>query len=514
MAALFVALLIVYFAVIVPLTATVEDDSPTVEVMEGEVLINNVLTNFYMFEPIARSSMQSIEVENEFGGYRIYRDASDTFQLDGFLGLQFDAELFSSLVVTTGTPTVMERIATDLDEEGLAEYGLDDPQASWTITDINGKETKVYVGDMLLTEGGYYVMLDGRNAVYIMGTTLAQTVLQPAYKLLTPLLTAGMSTNNYYFVDNFTIWNNNELFVNVERVPEAEMKNPDAIVEVRLNYPLSETGEKYDVNDTVYYDILYKLIALQGESVVAFLPSEEELLEFGLDLENPAHTVRYTFTDPETGSPYDFVIFASEAQADGTYYAISNLLGYSVVCQVSADNMKWLDYNKFNWIFPTPFYVNIQQVARITLKTDDIDVDFTLTHGMDGDSPTLEVDEAKSGVHIPNKEIKNFREYYKTMLNITNQEYASFSEADRDALIANEDNVIMTMTYESTSGEEFVYKFYKYIEESTGKISGGKVFVTVNGIGEFYTTNDLVEKIMNDTPRVLEGLDIDAYRHN
>ena len=155
MAAAFVVLLIVYFAVIVPLTAVIEDDSPKVDIIDGEVLINNTLTNFYMFEPIPRKSMQSIEVENEFGGYKIYRDAADTFQLDGFLGLTFNPELFSSLVVTTGTPTVMQRIAQDLDEEGLAEYGFDSPQASWTVTDLNGNQVKVIVGDQLLTEGGY-----------------------------------------------------------------------------------------------------------------------------------------------------------------------------------------------------------------------------------------------------------------------------------------------------------------------------------------------------------------------
>ncbi len=512
MAALFVVLLILYFAVIVPLTATVEDNSPAVELIDGEVLINNKLTNFYMFQPISRASMQSIEVENEFGGYKIYRDASDTFQLDGFMGLQFDAELFSSLVVTTGTPTVMQRIATDLDAEGLAEYGFDDPQASWTITDISGNKVKVLVGDMLLTEGGYYVMLDGRNAVYIMGTTLADTILKPAYSLLTPLLTAGMSQNTYFYVDNFTIWHGDELFINVERVPEDQMSNPNSIVEVNLNYPISETGERYDINDSLYYEVLYKFIAMQGETVVSFMPTDEELESY--DLAEPKYTVRYTYTDPTTQTAYDFFIFISKQQSDGTYYAISNLLGYSVVCQVSNDNLGWLEYDKFKWLFPTPFFVNIQEVSRIALKADGIDVDFSLSHSMNGETPVLDVTEKNSGVFIPDKEVKNFREYYKTMLNITNQEYASLSAQDRASLIANEDNVIMTMTYENTSGDYFEYKFYKYIEESTGKVSGGKIFVTVNGIGEFYTTNDLVEKVMNDTPRVLAGLDIDAYRHN
>lgn len=517
LAALFVVLLVLYFVVIVPLTAEIKDDSPAADIIEGEVLINNVLTNFYMFEPIQRASMQSIEVENEFGGYKIYRDAADTFQLDGFLGLNFDPELFSSLVVTTGTPTVMQRIGQDLDEQGLAEYGFDDPQASWTITDLDGKKTKVIVGDQLLTEGGYYVMLDGRNAVYIMGTTLADTILQPAYKLLTPLLTAGMSTNTYFFVEEFMVWKGEDLFVNVEKVPDAEMSNPDAIVESRLLYPLSETGERYEINDTLYFEILYNFIALQGESVEAFLPTDEELAQFGL--ETPAYTISYKFNDPNTpeDTTYDFWIFVSEQQADGTYYAVSNLLGYSIVCKVSNEMLGWLEKDKFAWIFPTPFFENIQDVGRITIQAENIDVDFRLSHSMeaDGTTPVLDVTDVKSGTVIPNKDVKNFREFYKTMLNITNQEYATLSAEDRAALTSNDDNLVMTMTYEGSKTDNYCeYKFYRYVEESTGKISGGKYFVTVNGIGEFYTTNDLVEKVMNDIPRVLNGLDIDAYRHN
>ena len=100
------------------------------------------------------------------------------------------------------------------------------------------------------------------------------------------------------------------------------------------------------------------------------------------------------------------------------------------------------------------------------------------------------------------------------MLNITNQEYALLSAEDRAALMSDDNRLVLTMTYENTSGDEYEYKFYQYYASSTDKLSTGKIFVVVNGTGEFYTTNDLVEKVMNDTSRVLEGLDIDAYGHN
>jgi hypothetical protein len=421
----------------------------------------------------------------------------------------------------------MMRVAQDLDKAGLAEYGLDDPQASWTLTATNGDVYTLYVGDELLTEGGYYVEYEGRpGAVYIMSTTIADTILQPAYKLLSPLLTAGLSTNTYMFVNEFTVWHGNDLFVNVRKAKPEEQKNPDAIVEALLLYPRPgdrSNGEAYDINDDEYFTILYNFMALEGEEVVAFMPTDEELEEHGLVITEddlPTYTIRYNFdvTDETTGKSqaYEFTVFVSALQSDGYYYAVSNLYGYTTLVKVGTDKLGWLEDDAFRWIFPTPFFENITKVSRITLKGEDVDVDYRLTHGFaeDGTTPTLEVDEVNSGVHIPNAEVNNFRQYYKTMLNITNQEYATLTDEDRAALIADENRVRLIMTYEDTSGMATEFRFYQYYSESTGHLSGGKIFVVVNGVGEFYTTNDLVDKVVNDTARVLDGLDVDAYGQN
>ena len=507
---LFVVMVIAYFAVIRPLTAVEDDGTVTQELLPGEVQVTAKTTNIYIFDPLERSEIQSIEVTNEHGGYKVYRDASDTFQLEGCPGLTFDPEIFSSLVVSSGTPTAMMRVATDLTPEQMAEYGLDDPQASWTVTSTLGEKFTMYVGDALVTEGGYYVKYADRDAAYIVSNTLESTILQPAKVLLKPLLTAGMSQNDYFFADNFSVWHGEDLFVHIQRVPDDQKKNPDAITEIKMTYPLPEGGGDgvyYEANDNLYFQILYNFIALEGDSVECFMPTEEELEQYGLA--NPAYTIAYTFED------YQFFIFASEEQKDGTFYAASNLFGYNIICKVSNEKLGWLSDDTFAWIFPTPFFVNITEVSRITLKNDTVDVDYRLTHNVSEEgNAVLDVKEMNSGVEIPNAEVKNFREYYKTMLNITNQEYALLSAEDRQALISDDSRLVLTMTYENTDGDEYEYKFYEYYASSTDKLSTGKIFVVVNGAGEFYTTNDLVDKVINDTSRVLEGLDIDPYGHN
>jgi hypothetical protein len=502
LAALFAVLLTVYFVFIAPLLRD-DDSGVDLDLMDGEVKITDKLTNFYIFQPVKRSEIQSIKVTNSQGGYEIYRDSSDTFQLKGTSGLQFDAEKFSSLVVTAGTPVAMSRIARDLSDDEWAVYGLDSPQASWTIETNTGEKHTINVGDKLLSHAGYYASLEGRNAVYIVSTTLEDTILKPGYSLVDPLLTYGMTQNDYYLADDFVLLHGQEMFVAVDRTS----RDTDEILKLTLLYPYpeKEKREYYDINSDTYLDALYSLVELKGDETVAVNPTDGVLMEFGLL--SPAYTVYYKFGGSE------FYVIISSKQADDCYYAVSNLFGYQIVCRVPAETLKWLEYTEFKWIQSNPFYENIGSVRRITIETPDgIDVDFVLTHGTDEQgNVTLEVKERNSGTVIENKYARNFRQYYLTLLNITNKAYSNLDQKDREALIADESRLLMKMHIELTDGTSNDYRFYQYYEESTGKLSTGKVFVVVNDFGEFYTSNDLIDKVKNDTPRVLEGLDIDGY---
>ncbi|MBQ4096772.1 MAG: DUF4340 domain-containing protein [Clostridia bacterium] len=503
MASLFVAMIGVYFALIRPLTSTADDNTVDLELLDGEIRITDKLSNFYIYRPIERSMMQSIKVENVHGGFTVYRDAKDKFQLQGFIGVNFQQELLSSLVVATGTPIAMKRVATDLDEAGLAEYGLDDPQAKWTITTITGEQHTMLVGDQLLTDGGYYVKYEPRNAVYIVGTSLQDTVLQHGGSLLQGFLTYGISNNDYYLMDKFTIWKDSEPVVRIDKVPASEMEDYASMVEVKLVYPISEKL-KYHVNQSVYFNAIYDLVNLKGEYVVALNPSESQLESYGL--KEPKYALSFEYHDEEHG------IFVSAPQEDGYCYAISGLYGYQLVISLKPDALPWLDYTPFKWIAPSPFDKNITDMAQIKIEGKDVNVDFRFSFGKDSDDNiTLDITDTVSGTVIKDKESENFKMLYRSLLNITNQEYAPLSDEDREALTQRDDLLIMTMTTKTRSGEITEFRFYKYVELSTGHVSTGKIFVTVNGIGEFYTSNDLVNKVLSDIPRVLAGLDIDSY---
>ncbi|MBQ8402022.1 MAG: DUF4340 domain-containing protein, partial [Clostridia bacterium] len=369
---------------------------------------------------------------------------------------------------------------------------LDDPQAYWILTTTEGDVHQVNVGDILVTEGGYYCSYEGRDTVYILSTTLADTMLQPVEKMITPLLTAGMSQNDYFEADNFTIWHGEELFLRLVNKEESEKNNPDAIVEVKMTYPTN-----YEPNSNLYYEILYNFMALTGTETVKIGPTEEDLEKYGLA--NPAYTISYTFQE------IPFYIFVSELQADNTYYAVSNLYGYQLVAKVDAAMLGFVDYGMFKWISEYPFQAYVTSVDTMSVKSGDgeLDVSFKLHHGTNEEgNATLAVD-CSDGQHIDNNNIYNFRQFYKTLLSVILQEYTPLSEEEKTALTSDPSKLLLTFSYTTQNGETTEYKFYQYTTR--------RAFVTVNGVGEFYCYVDLMEKIISDTEKVLVGMDINSY---
>ncbi len=486
----FVVMLVLYFVVVAPLLEEAPEETVALETVEGEEVGSN--DRYLMFPHTERSGIQSIEVHNEYGGYTFYRDSSDNFVLKGYEGMAYDQELFASFAVSAGYTLAMMKITDDATPEQMKEYGLDNPQAHWILTTTEGDVHQVNVGDILVTEGGYYCSYEGRDTVYILSTTLADTMLQPVEKMITPLLTAGMSQNNYFEADNFTIWHGEELYLRLVNKDESEKTNPDAIVETKMTYPAP-----YVPNTNLYYEILYNFLALTGTETVKIGPSEEELEKYGLA--NPAYTISYTFQD------IPFYIFVSEVQKDGTYYAVSNLYGYQLVAKVGADMLGFVDYGLFKWISEYPFQAYVTSVDTMNVKSGDgeIDVSFKLTHGTNAEgNATLAVD-VSDGQHIPNENIYNFRQFYKTLLSVVLQEYTPLTEEEKTALTSDKSKLLLTLSYTDTHGEFTEYKFYQYTTR--------RAFVTVNGVGEFYCYVDLMEKILSDTEKVLVGMDIDSY---
>lgn len=495
LAVLFAAAIAVYFAVVRPMTKPEEAPEETPETEEGESL--GVSNRFFMFSSLDRTEIKTIEVQNEYGGFVFENDGTGDFFIRGYDSVVFDTELFATLVNTSAYTLSKTKVGSDLSDEKIAEYGLDEPQASWTVTSTGGKSYKVYVGDKLLTGGGYYCMAEGRRSVYVLGTEVEKTILVPVESYVTPILVAGISQDDYYLTEDFTVYKNGEQLFSLRLVDPEDMINKNALAEVIMDYPT-----EYHPNSSEYYEIIYSYMNLLGDSCHKLGATAEDMKAAGLS--DPAHVITFVYKGAK------FELKFSALTENGTYFATSNLYP-NIIAECDGKNFKYLEYELIDWIDQYVFQQYITNISNMTVETDDVSAEYYFTHSFaeDGDA-VLDVVANKDKLSVDG--VANFRQYYKSFLAVAIQgyykddEYCKLSEEEMKELIADKENAYMTFSYTTLSGQETEIAFYTYSTRHS--------VVTVNGVGEFYVLTDLVKKIENDTVRLLNGETVTAFDKN
>lgn len=488
--ALFAALLPVYLLFIQPLLSEVaEPELP--ELLEGEVRDG---LHILMFEHIEQATLSSIEVHNEHGSYTFYctDEKKNTFSIKGMEGAPYVADSFSQLVVDTCYTLVEERL--DDAQEDLSVYGLGekDTPARFTVTK-KGKDKishTVLVGKEYPSGGGYYCMYEGRDAVYVLDSSLASTVLADVYSLISPKLTYPITEGNALMADDFTLVKNGEPFVAFDRLTAKETgKDQDEYV---LKYP-----KGYNPNFNTYATLLLEMGTFSGLKTVA-CGSDLEALDsamlketYGIDVNAPYFLLSYACDDVETR-----VVF-SEPNEEGVMYAYSTL--YNLVATVDAASTTFLNWELLRYIDPYVYVKSIDDIAKVAIKgqirngEESLDVDALFT--LDGEGTDLIVKDQSSAKPYDADGVKNFRQLMKSVIGIKIQDYTE--ETDVSAMTP-----LAEITVTDDEGETVALAFYTY--------STRRCFYTVDGKGEFYVLRDDVEKVLRDTDRVIKGIRVDS----
>ncbi|MBR3424217.1 MAG: DUF4340 domain-containing protein [Clostridia bacterium] len=492
------AALLIFAAVLVVLNVTkpAEEQKTPPTLLPEELLGENdpgerIEKDAYllMFPRRDRSSVKTIAIHNGYGDYTLVRYSDETFYLAELPGAPLIDEAVASAVVASGYVLTTDRIVDSATDEQLAEYGLDDPQAWWVLTDTAGKEYRVNVGDRMVSGDGYYCAFEGRGAVYTLSSSLESSIMMPCEHYVTAAMTSGVTQNNYFDIEEFTILRGSEPFVSVMQCEPEEKLNPDAIVEAKLAYPSG-----YRANDSFYIGVISGFVSFAGDETAAIAKSEEDYERFGL--KDAPYAVHFALE----GKDYD--MFFSEVREDGYVYGISNLFDYKLIARFKGDSMSWLRAGLFNWVADYPLQINITTVSSLRVRTEDRDVTFELKHGTDEkENATLDV--TSDVVSFDNAHIYNFRQFYKTVIGSKIKGDSSLTEDERAALAADESRAIFRVTFNTTDGKEIEYGFYRATTR--------EALLTVNGKGDFYINIDWAEKLVSDLERLIAGLDIDSY---
>ena len=512
--ALFVVMLVCYFVIIVPLTAT-EDGSDGDSSSDREM----------MYVHTERANIKSIEVKNSYGTYAFVRDKNDKFVIKGCEGASYDATLFSTLVTDCGYTLSKATVEND-NAENLAEYGLDEASdpAYYILTTKEDEQYKVWIGDMIPSNGGYYARADGENKVYVLDPTLKSTVLSPIEAFVTPTLIYPTSLNTYFMIDEFSIYHGAYMgeeedsegeqgvdtsatdgtaadngtgtssekikpYVSFHYVEEADK----TIYSSASSFHMDEPGDGIYIPSGYLDSTLQLFIGYAGSETVKLAPVDADLEKYGLiDAEYSILLVNNATTTNKNGEteyvPVVNLVYYSDMQTDEETgvdfrYAYSVLFG--IIAKVPYYDCAFLEYDLNTWTSNTLFSVNIDNVSSIQVEGKDTDITFTLR----GDGEALVVTDSNS--HTP--EVKNFRKFYQVILGMSKGGYVTLTEDQCKALESDEKNVTAKLTISFEDGNAYVYRFYSY---------GVQTYYTINGEGEFYLPTAQVNKLIADAQRI------------
>ena len=231
-----------------------------------------------MFTGMSREDVEYIKVDNAYGTFKFTASGTDgtDFVIDGYDNVPYNKDLFASLLNVATYTLSKTKVGSSLSDAKLEEYGLTEPKASWTVLSKSGQAYRVFVGDRLLTGGGYYCMVEGRRSVYVLGTEVADTVLVPIESYVTPVVCAGISKDDYYTTDNFTVFKNGELLLRMKLKDKKDQINKNALAENIMVYPTA-----YIPDSTLYYDIIYSYMGLYADSCYKLGASDADLAAVG-----------------------------------------------------------------------------------------------------------------------------------------------------------------------------------------------------------------------------------------
>ena len=415
--------------------AIVDYDSSIGESLGGTVKVKRVM----MFPRVGQDNTYSITVTNEHGGYKIYRknventaaDATTkyttTVHIEGTEETlaTYDPTLFATICVACGYTLSQQKLdfndpQTPRNPDGSVryeDYGLTNrydadgnltySPAVYTIVKgvyaadgsiAPGESYTVTVGDAILSDGGYYAKLEGRDAVYILGTDLGETVLQPKEAMVTPATLYPMTASTFPMVFQFRLGEIAKL-----NSPGGETTGENANVKLVAAFDYIDLAKR---ENTMFSTVPYwlsqdstKLDGYQfnGENVSTVLTNLYQMQYVACRMLNPTEDADFekyplldnvyllTFKDDTKiasgGSPEDEwvenILVISQLQKEtGTYFMYSAL--YDMIVEVDQYYLSFLEWEQSKWYSQRLYQNEITYVKDLSFTLGDKTYDFTL----------------------------------------------------------------------------------------------------------------------------------------
>lgn len=385
----------------------------------GEVLAYSEY--LMMFPQIEQENVYSLQVTNETGSFRFYRNEKGVLKLEGFedSGVKYDETAFTVLCVSCAYPLTTAKLdltskqSTVLRlEDGSVDYsayGLSDADnpAIYTLTgsmkDKNGNVVAdpnasytVRVGDKLLSGDGYYVQLEGREAIYVLPSTSYEIgrdigrVFRPIESMVMPMITYPIPMVAQNMVDDFILGKVDlEGKLSDKDFLDNAIKDMDMIaaftymdMDMRENTiymptPYKSMMEEYDINDGNVDIVLNLFYEMQFLSCKKLGLTKSVLEEYGFGKDAYYLSFGSPVLDEKnlvTGFVDNYLLISQKTE-NNTYYVASFL--YDMIVEVDQYYLSFLDWDQNEWYVDTMFKHNVAFLTDLRIQIGDQEYNFT-----------------------------------------------------------------------------------------------------------------------------------------
>ncbi|MBP3581026.1 MAG: DUF4340 domain-containing protein [Clostridia bacterium] len=436
-----------------------------------------------VFPEVQLKDIDYVTVTNDYGYFKVYIDPqSGDAVIEQAKNNLYNSNEISTLLLQARYMLANSKLSNP--SEKLSDYGLDMSQnpIKIEICDKKGNLNTVYMGNVT-PNGGYYMKHKDKNSIYVMDST-SSVFENDVHYYLNPVITRSIPTEYAMYINTLSYYKDSQELFSCEIIPEQErvgsLKN-------QLHRIVSPDNKKKDIlSTTTLYDMFYKLCSLSGVAVVEYDVSSKENYEeimshYGFAV--PSVSIEYTLgdslyyvafgdriTDPQTAEVY--------------YYAYGPYMDTIVLVPLSS--VPFVEYQYIDFVHNKVFQHNIDDVAKITLTANGGTRVF-ITNGTGKDLSVIEQNTGKQ-IHVP-----SFRQFY---ISLVNTGVDGYSEIDAGV---NVDTLEHNLTFEIElkNGEKLRYAFYT---ESTLRC-----YAVINGVGEFYTKREYVDKIAKFADMLMSG---------
>jgi|GEM_PF-1335597 len=413
----------------------------------------------FILEEVENEEMNSIFVKNTFGEYTLKHLRSGEYKIEGLDGYEADQAMLAQLRVNAMHLLALKFVEkAKLDEPQL--YGIDkeNPEVYFVVTYNDEKDSyKIILGDKTPDGSGYYAMLDGRDALYVVDTGVEACILQPKINYVTPKIVDTIDESNIYSLRDFSLKKKGEQYIIIEKASSELTYGNNA--SHRLTYP----AYNYATSLANFEILLGALRSLAGSQTLYYGDSitDELLAELGFfDAEGndtSDYSVKYAYP---AFSEYLYIMEREE----GDYLVYS--LKEKIIVSAPAVALEFLKWDMIQWVSAEIYMLDIEDIASVEFEYGGEKASFKLV----GSGDTLEA-------HLDNVpvDILKFKELYKSIMYVLVTSYTKETEYGAEQL---------GLTITTEKGEVLEYRFYTH--------SATNSYYTLNGFGEFYVSADKV----------------------